>query len=94
MRDSNTEEAWLFLNHLSAIMAFSIMDEIYLQGKVKEYSLDDFISILSKIHADRINDSWKCAKMTKKRAAFSETFGLDITALLREMDAMDALSAP
>lgn len=94
MRDSYTEEAWLFLNHLSAIMAFSVMDEIYLQGKVKEYSLDDFISILSKVHADRINNSWKCAKMTKKRAAFAETFGLDIAALLQEMDAMDVITAP
>ena len=94
MRDSYTEEAWLFLNHLSATMAFSVMDEIYLQGKVKEYSLDDFISILSKVHADRINNSWKCAKMTKKRAAFAETFGLDIAALLQEMDAMDVISAP
>ncbi len=52
------------------------------------------ISILSKVHADRINNSWKCAKMTKKRAAFAETFGLDIVALLQEMDAMDVITAP
>ena len=33
-------------------------------------------------------------KMTKKRAAVAETFGLDIAALLQEMDAMDVITAP
>lgn len=92
MRDETSEEAWLFLNHLSALMAFSIMDEIYLKGKSKDVSLKDFISTLSRIHANKINKEWYCAKITKKRADFAKTYDLDISALIKDMNAMDVLS--
>lgn len=91
MRDEKAEEAWLFLNHLSSMMAFSLMDEIYLKGKSKDVSLKDFVSILSRIHADKINNEWHCAKITKKRADFAKNFNLDISALIKDLNAMDAL---
>ena len=91
MRDENSEEAWLFLNHLSSMMAFSIMDEIYLKGKSKDVSLKDFISILSRVHADKVNMEWHCAKITKKRADFAKTFNLDVSALIKDMNAMQTL---
>jgi hypothetical protein len=93
MRDSYTEEAWLFLNHISAMMAFSVLDELYRLDKTKEYSLNDFISSLSKIHADKVNDLWHCAKITKKRQGFASAFELDLHALINEMNAVDAISS-
>ena len=90
-KHKKAEEAWLFLNHLSSMMAFSLMDEIYLKGKSKDVSLKDFVSILSRIHADKINNEWHCAMITKKRADFAKNFNLDISALIKDLNAMDAL---
>ena len=86
MRDNYTEEAWLFLNHLSAIMAFNIMDEIYLKDKSKTVSLNDFIFTLSKVYADKAADEWHCAKITKKKADFIKSFNLDLSALISHMN--------
>jgi len=91
MRDEYSEEAWLFLNHLSAIMAFRVMDEIYIRDRIKDVSLNDFISKLARIHADRIDNVWRCAKITRKRAAFADAFDLDIPALINAMN--DAVKA-
>ena len=90
MRDRYTEEAWLFLNHLSAIMAFSIIDEIYLKGRCKDISLKDFISVMSKIHADKVDDLWYCEKLTKKRADFSKSFDFDFSALIDVMNSTNS----
>ena len=91
MRDNYTEEAWLFLNHLSSIMAFHILDEIYLRDMAKTISLNDFISTFSKVFADKAGDEWHCAKITKKKADFLKIFDLDLSALVSEMNAMTAL---
>lgn len=91
MRDNYTEEAWLFLNHLSSIMAFNALDEIYLRGKSKSVSLNDFISTLSKVFADKAADEWHCAKITKKKADFVNDFNLDLSALIHEINALDVL---
>ena len=88
MRNAYSEEAWLFLNHLSALMAFSIMDEIYLKGQTKKVSLKDFISILSRVFANKTGDVWHCAKITKKRADFAKEYNFDISALINDMNTM------
>ncbi len=66
MRDSYKEEAWLFLNHLSAMMAFDILDEIYIKGKTSDISLKYFILTLERIHANRVQGKWYLARITKK----------------------------
>ena len=88
MRNRYSEEAWLFLNHLSALMAFSIMDEIYLKGQTKDVSLKDFVSKLSRIYADNVCGEWHCSKITSKRAAFAKAYGLDIQTLINDMNAL------
>ena len=91
MRDNYTEEAWLFLNHLSSVMAFNILDEIYLRDKSKSLSLNDFVATLTKVFADKAADQWHSAKITKKKADLLKTFDFDISALIRDMNALDAL---
>jgi len=90
MRDSYKEEAWLFLNHLSALMAFDILDEIYIKGKTSEISLKDFISVLERIHVDRVKDRWHMAKITRKREAFADMFDFDIPAVVDEMNSISS----
>ena len=90
MRDSYKEEAWLFLNHLSALMAFDILDEIYIKGKTSEISLKDFISMLERIHVDRVKDKWYLAKITKKREAFANMFDFNISAVVDEMNSISS----
>ena len=91
MRDNYSEEAWLFLNHLSSIMAFNILDEIYLRDKSKSLSMNDFITTLSKVFADKAGDEWHCAKITKKKADLIKCFNLDLSALIQELNGMDTM---
>ena len=86
MRNSYTEEAWLFLNHLSAMMAFDILDEIYQAGQTSQISLDDFKAKLSRIYANKINGKWKLAKITKKRQNFCDLFGLKFDAVFNKIN--------
>ena len=86
MRDTYSEEAWLFLNHLSSVMAFDILDEIYLRGKSSEISFRDFVSALERIHANRVQGKWYSSRITKKRENFASLFGLDIAALIEDMN--------
>ena len=89
MRDNYTEEAWLFLNHLSSIMAFDIIDKLYYTDKLKSVSLQDFISTLSKIYADKISGKWYSAKMTKKKADFINAFDFDVSKVISLMNSAD-----
>lgn len=86
MRNRYSEEAWLFLNHLSAIMAFDILDEIYQLGQTNQISLSDFRTTLSHVFADKIDGTWKLARITKKKGNFLSLFGLDFTAVINEIN--------
>ena len=86
MRNRYSEEAWLFFNHLSAIMAFDILDEIYQLGQTNQISLSDFRSTLSHIFADKINGTWKLAKITKKKEGFISLFDLNFCSVLNELN--------
>ena len=86
MGDSYSEEAWLSLNHLSSIMAFGIMDEVYRKGKSSPVSLEEFIPTLSPIHACKIEKSRHLEKATSERAAFAALFGLDLHVLIASLN--------
>lgn len=85
-RDNYSEEAWLFLNHLSAMMAYSVMDEIYYIDKSCSISLSDFISTMSKIFANKISGKWYQSKINKKRTSFAEMFDFNPEALIDKMN--------
>ena len=58
MRNSYTEEAWLFLNHLSSVLGVNAIEEIAAIGESKNLSLKDLIQSLTKIKACKIDDQW------------------------------------
>lgn len=65
MRDQTSEEAWLFLNHISAMIG---IDCIIDAGKIEEsadLSLKDILQKLQKITAVKINGQWQIAPIKK-----------------------------
>lgn len=88
MRNNYSEDGWLFFNHLAAIMAFDILDEIYSSGQTKNVSLKDFKNILSHVFAHKIKGEWRSAKITSKKQEFMNNFSFDINTVIDEMNAV------
>lgn len=66
MTDNYSEEAWLFLNHLSAIMSVRVLEELDDIGESKNISYRDLTETLIKIKAN-INgkNDWKIVPIKK-----------------------------
>ena len=80
MRDRTSQEAWLFLNHLSATIAMECMADIARIGEDKNVSFQT----LGKILASQVDGKWSLAtikksvqKLTAKLEFPVETFDLD-----------------
>ncbi len=58
MRNNYTEEAWLFLNHLSTIVGVNALEEIASIGESKNISYKDLTQTLIKIKAGKIDGKW------------------------------------
>lgn len=58
MRNNYTEEAWLFLNHLSTIIGVNAIEEIASIGESQNISYKDLIQTLVKIKAGKIDEKW------------------------------------
>lgn len=58
MRNNYTEEAWLFLNHLSSIIGVNAIEEIASIGESRNISYKDLTQTLLKIKAGRIDGKW------------------------------------
>lgn len=58
MRNNYTEEAWLFLNHLSSIIGINTIEEIATIGESKNISYKDLTQTLVKIKAGKIDGKW------------------------------------
>lgn len=65
MRNNYTEEAWLFLNHLSASIAVNIIEEIASIGEAKNISYKDLTQTLIKIKAGNIDGKWRVCPIKK-----------------------------
>ena len=86
MRNVYTEEAWLFLNHLSAIIGFEILDEIYALNMTRDISLNDFKNTMSHLFANKIQGTWRMSKTTKKREDFAKSFGFESVTVINEVN--------
>ena len=58
MRNSFTEEAWLFLNHLSTLIGVNTIEEIASIGESKNISYKDLTQTLIKFKAGKIDGRW------------------------------------
>lgn len=66
MRDQTSQEAWLFLNHLSATVAMECMADIARLGEDKNISFEDLRLMLGKIMACRIEGQWTLAPIKNR----------------------------
>ena len=65
MRNRVSQEAWLFLNHLSATMAMDCIADIARIGEDKNISFEDLRVLLGKITASKIDGKWSLAPIKK-----------------------------
>ena len=87
MRDRYSFEAWLFLNHLSSMMAYDALHDIRQANMLKNLSFKDLRQKLSSICACRSTGEWKVQQLTEKRKAFLDRFNVDIDGLLKTLSA-------
>ena len=77
MHDDISMEAWLFLNHLSLMMEYDALSQIYINGKEKEVSFEDLRQALQKVKAVRVEGRWIPAVRRKKIAEIADAVSFD-----------------
>ncbi len=65
-------EAWLFLNHLSLMMEYDALSQIYLNGKEKNVSFEDLRQALQKVKAVKLDGKWIPSVRRKKIAEIAD----------------------
>lgn len=91
MRSDEATEGLLFLNHLSATIATSILEAIAAAGHSRDVSYKDCVQTLRKVRACRMADGgWQAVPTHKKVAALCKKLGIDPTdlSLLEGKDGM------
>ena len=86
MRDRCGMEGWLFLNHLSAEMTISAINEISTLGESKNISFKDLVTTLSKIHAARRDDGWQIPHITNATDDLCAKLKFSPEKMMREVD--------
>lgn len=84
MRNNYTEEAWLFLNHLSSIIGVNAIEEIASIGESKNISYKDLAQTLIKIKAGKADGKWTVYPVKKSVQKLCEKMQLnpyDLTGL-------------
>lgn len=80
MSDNYSEEAWLFLNHLSAIMSIRVLEEIDSIGESKNISYNDLTETLIKIKANINGEKdWKIVPIKKSVSSLCTKLNFDPT---------------
>lgn len=78
MRTDEATEGLLFLNHLSATIATSILESIAAAGHSRDVSYKDCVQTLRKVRACRMADgSWRAVPVQRKVAALCRKLGID-----------------
>lgn len=66
MHSDTAFEAWCFINHISLILGYRILNTLKRNNLLKTNSLKDVTAILSKIRKSKINGIWRTHETTKK----------------------------
>ena len=79
MRSSKTQEAWLFLNHISAMITMECLNTISAAECDKEISFDDLREALRKITAFKMDGKWQVAPIKSKVVKLLQKLGATVT---------------
>ena len=77
MRNNYTEEAWLFLNHLSSMIGVNAIEEIASIGESKNISYKDLAQTLIKIKAGKADGKWTVYPVKKSVQKLCEKMQLN-----------------
>ncbi|MBQ9273934.1 MAG: transposase [Succinivibrio sp.] len=78
MRSRSDEEAWLFLNHLSAMLGIAVIEELMQLELSKDISLKDLTASLLKISVSTDGTSWSVSPIKKKVRGICEILGYNV----------------
>ena len=81
MRDNYSEEAWLFLNHLSGMVGVDAIEHIASIGESKNISLKDLIQTLVKIKATLSDGVWSVHPVKHSVQSLCSKMDIDATSL-------------
>ena len=81
MRDNYSEEAWLFLNHLSGMIGVDAIEHIASIGESQNISLKDLIQTLVKIKATLSDGVWSVHPVKHSVQMLCSKMGIDATSL-------------
>lgn len=69
-------EGWLFINHLSLQMLYSIICYISTKELSTKYSFEDLLQYLKQVRVNKIEGAWVATKMTKRTAKSCEDLNI------------------
>lgn len=80
----NTEsfEAWLFVNHLALQMLYGTLDYIAGKGMSKKYSFKDLVKALQGVRVNKINGEWKLTMITKNTAKLCSDLNINMSSVM------------
>jgi transposase len=78
MHNDSSFECWCFLNHISLVMAYRVMNILWKEKLVSKYSLKDIFTDLGTIFKIRINKKWTTLEVTKKEIELCKKLGFSI----------------
>ena len=78
MRSNYSEEAWLFLNHLSSMITIDAIETIATIGKSKDISYKDLVQTLVKIKASKTDDEWQIVPVKRRVQSLCNQMKIDI----------------
>ena len=78
MRNRTDQEAWLFLNHLSAAIGISVIEDLGQIEEGKNVSFNDLNAALARITASKIGKEWQIVPVKKATCNILNKVGFNI----------------
>ena len=78
MRNQTSQEAWLFLNHLSSMMGMDCITSIAEIGEDKTLSLEDLKQSLGKIMVSKLKDQWLVSPIKRSVEKIIEKLNFEV----------------
>ncbi|TRZ51114.1 hypothetical protein D4S03_05610 [bacterium] len=76
MQDEQTLQGWMFVNHITLQWYQQLYIELKSKGLLKQYSVNDYIQLLTDLKKIKINDQWYFNEITKNSSKMMEKLGL------------------
>jgi transposase len=76
MQNEQTLQGWMFINHITLQWYQQLYTELKTKGLLKQYSVNDYIQLLTDLKKIKINGQWYFNEITKTSSRMMEKLGL------------------